>query len=103
MAVNILGKFLTQKDNNIRYVALNTLVKTIDIDNASVQRHRNTIIECLRDPDISIRRRAMDLALALINENTVRVVVRELLLFLEVADEEFKPSLVTRICTAADK
>ncbi|EPZ33272.1 AP-1 complex subunit gamma-1-like protein [Rozella allomycis CSF55] len=103
MAINILGRFLTNKDNNIRYVALNTLTKTIDIDNNAVQRHRNIIIECLRDADISIKRRALELAFALINENTIRVLARELLLFLEVADNEFKASMVSKICQSADK
>jgi hypothetical protein len=31
LAVNILGKFLANKDNNIRYVALNTLSKVRDV------------------------------------------------------------------------
>jgi AP-1 complex subunit gamma-1 len=30
MAVNILGRFLANRDNNIRYVALNTLAKVGD-------------------------------------------------------------------------
>ena len=52
LGVNILGKFLANKDNNIRYVALNTLNKVVAIEPNAVQRHRNTILECLRDPDI---------------------------------------------------
>lgn len=103
LGVNILGKFLTNKDNNIRYVALNTLNKVIAIEPNAVQRHRNTILECLRDPDISIRRRALDLSFMLINEGNVRVLVRELLAFLEVADNEFKPSMTTQIGIAADR
>ncbi|KAJ6144771.1 Armadillo-like helical [Penicillium chermesinum] len=97
LGVNILGKFLSNKDNNIRYVALNTLNKVVAIEPNAVQRHRNTILECLRDPDISIRRRALDLSFMLINADNVRVLVRELLAFLEVADNEFKPVMTTQI------
>lgn len=103
LGVNILGKFLTNRDNNIRYVALNTLTQVVAIEPNAVQRHRNTILECLRDPDISIRRRALDLSFTLINEGNVRVLIRELLAFLEVADNEFKPTLTTQIGIAADK
>ncbi|KAL1965360.1 hypothetical protein VTN77DRAFT_5797 [Rasamsonia byssochlamydoides] len=103
LGVNILGKFLANKDNNIRYVALNTLIKVVAVEPNAVQRHRNTILECLRDPDISIRRRALDLSFTLINESNVRVLVRELLAFLEVADNEFKPVMTTQIGIAADR
>lgn len=103
LGVNILGKFLTNKDNNIRYVALNTLIKVVAIEPNAVQRHRNTILDCLRDPDISIRRRALDLSFTLINESNVRVLIRELLAFLEVADAEFKPIMTSQIGIAADR
>ncbi|KAF2114474.1 AP-1 complex subunit gamma-1 [Lophiotrema nucula] len=103
LGVNILGKFLSNRDNNIRYVALNTLVKVVAVEPNAVQRHRNTILDCLRDPDISIRRRALDLSFTLINESNVRVLIRELLAFLEVADNEFKPVMTSQIGIAADR
>ncbi|KIK99344.1 hypothetical protein PAXRUDRAFT_822821 [Paxillus rubicundulus Ve08.2h10] len=103
MAINILGKFLSNRDNNIRYVALNTLNKVVSMDTNAVQRHRNIILDCLRDGDISIRRRALELSYALINEHNVRVLVRELLAFLEVADDEFKTGMTTQISLAAER
>ncbi|KAF8556414.1 Adaptor protein complex AP-1 gamma subunit [Imleria badia] len=103
MAINILGKFLSNRDNNIRYVALNTLNKVVTMDTSAVQRHRNIILDCLRDGDISIRRRALELSYALINEQNVRVLVRELLAFLEVADDEFKTGMTTQISLAAER
>ncbi len=103
LGVNILGKFLSNKDNNIRYVALNTLIKVVAVEPNAVQRHRNTILDCLRDPDISIRRRALDLSFTLINDGNIRVLIRELLAFLEVADNEFKPVMTSQIGIAADR
>lgn len=103
LGVNILGKFLTTKDNNIRYVALNTLLQVIEREPNAVQRHRGIIIECLQDSDISIRRRALELSYALINDQNIRVLVRELLAFLETADSEFKTILTSQIAIAAEK
>lgn len=103
LGVNILGQFLSTKDNNIRYVALNTLLQVIEVEATAVQRHRATIIECLQDPDISIRRRALDLSFALINDQNIRVLVRELLAFLETADNEFKTNLISQVAMAAEK
>lgn len=41
-------RFLLHRDNNMRYVALRTLGKVVSQDLASVQRHRGTIVECLK-------------------------------------------------------
>ena len=45
LAVNILGRFLLNRDNNIRYVALHTLATVVSEDVTAVQRHRTTIID----------------------------------------------------------
>src|SRR5699024_6492684 len=100
---NILGRFLLNTDKNIRYVALTTLLKTVQADYNAVQRHRTTIVECLKDPDVSIRKKAMELCFALINENNIKTMSKELILFLEKTDPEFRSVCSSNLCIAAEK
>jgi len=69
-------------------VALNSLSKVVSEDIAAVQRHRNTIVECLKDADISIRQRALELIYQLVNESNVAALTTELLNYLVVRLEE---------------
>ena len=102
LAINVLGKFLANRDNNIRYVALNTLAQIVSIDPAAVQRHRETVINCVKDSDVSIRRRALDLVYGLVNEDNVETLARELLEYLMVCDDEFKADLAAKLCSLVE-
>lgn len=103
LGINILGRFLLNTDKNIRYVALTTLLKTVQADYNAVQRHRTTIVECLKDPDVTIRKKAMELCFALINENNIKTMSKELILFLEKTDPEFKSICSSNLCISAEK
>ncbi|XP_059648987.1 AP-1 complex subunit gamma-2-like isoform X2 [Cornus florida] len=103
LAINILGRFLSNRDNNIRYVALNMLMKAITVDAQAVQRHRATILECVKDSDASIRKRALELVYLLVNESNAKALTKELIEYLEVSDQEFKGDLTAKICSIVEK
>uniref|UniRef100_A0A8C5HWY2 AP-1 complex subunit gamma n=1 Tax=Gouania willdenowi TaxID=441366 RepID=A0A8C5HWY2_GOUWI len=100
LAINILGRFLLNNDKNIRYVALTSLLKTVQTDHNAVQRHRSTIVDCLKDLDVSIKRRAMELSFALVNGNNIRGMMKELLYFLDSCDPEFKADCASGVFLA---
>jgi AP-1 complex subunit gamma-1 len=130
LAVNILGRFLLNRDNNIRYVALNTLAKCLveqkqgghgssnlmldDIDDgeasnttansamSALQRHRTTVVECLKDPDVSIRQRALELIYHLVNASNVESLTSELLNYLVLCPREHRGDICTRILKVVD-
>ncbi|CAI9275788.1 unnamed protein product [Lactuca saligna] len=103
LAINILGRFLSNRDNNIRYVALNMLMKAISVDDQAVQRHRATILECVKDSDASIRKRALELVYLLVNETNVKPLTKELIDYLHVSDHDFKGDLTEKICSIVEK
>jgi len=103
LGINILGRFLLSRDNNIRYVALSTLQQVVSVDMKAVQRHRATIIDCLKDADISIKKRALDVAYALVNEENIKSMTKELLNYLLVAEPSFKEDLCSRLCLVVER
>jgi len=124
LAVNILGRFLLNRDNNIRYVALNTLAKCIveqkqnerdsglvavdtgaDANNAmsALQRHRTTVVDCLKDPDVSIRQRALELIYHLVNQDNVEQLAAELLNYLVLCPREHRSDICSRILKVVDR
>jgi len=113
LAVNILGRFLLNRDNNIRYVALNTLSKCVKEEeqednnansaSSTLQRHRNTIVECLKDPDNSIRQRALELIYHLVNRENVRTLTAELLNYLVLCPREHRRDICTRVLRVVEK
>ena len=124
LAVNILGRFLLNRDNNIRYVALNTLARCIadggggavgesagddDDDNgantaaSALQRHRTTVVDCLKDPDISIRQRALELIYHLVNQENVEALTAELLNYLVLCPREHRADICNRVLRVVDK
>lgn len=103
LAINTLGRFLLNIDKNIRYVALETLLKTAHSDYNYVQRHRVTIVDCLKDIDGSIQKKALELSFFLINSANFKPMTKDLLVFLSNADDELKAICASNLCICAEK
>ncbi|XP_049469022.1 AP-1 complex subunit gamma-like 2 isoform X1 [Panthera uncia] len=103
LAINILGRFLLNNDKNIRYVALTSLLRMVQSDHSAVQRHRPTVVECLREPDASLSRRALELSLALVNSSNVRAMTQELQSFLESCPPDLRADCASGILLAAER
>ncbi|CUS21499.1 LAQU0S03e03972g1_1 [Lachancea quebecensis] len=90
LGVNVLAKFLSGKDNNTKYVALNTLLHVVPQEPQAVQKHRKFISKCLFDPDISIKTRAVELTFAILNNSNIKELIEELIAFLKLTSEDEK-------------
>ncbi len=66
-------------------------------------RHQKSIVATLKDADISIRRRGLDLLFTMCNNQNVRDIVDELLKYLEIADFTMRDELVLKTAVLAER
>ena len=67
-ACNQLGQFLTHRETNLRYLALESmcLLATSEFSHDAVKKHQETVINALKtERDVSVRQRAVDLLYAM--------------------------------------
>nr|VDD51247.1 unnamed protein product [Brassica oleracea] len=87
----------------LRYVALNMLMRALTVDSIAVQRHRATILECVKDSVASIQRRALELIYLLMNVNNVKPLAKELIEYLELSEQDFTGDLTAKIYSIVEK
>ena len=105
-AGTLLGRFISAKETNIRYLALEAMGRFAALDNetaAIAKKHQETVILALNDPDISIRKRALDLLYGLCDKNNSKAIVSELLNYLATADFAIREDLVLKIAILGEK
>lgn len=102
---NILGRFLESTDTNLRYLALETMAHIAAAGDPleTLPSHQNTVLKALKDKDISICRRALDLLYSMCKSDNAREIVDKLLEYLSDADYEFQEELVLKIAILSEK
>ncbi|EGC33198.1 hypothetical protein DICPUDRAFT_56580 [Dictyostelium purpureum] len=102
----LLGRFITVKETNIRYLGLEAMSHFASLSNETsimIKKYQDTVLLSLKDSDISIRRRALDLLYGMCDKNTCKHIVAELLSYLQTADYAIREELVIKIANLAEK
>jgi len=84
-AVGLLGRCVgAGREPNLRYLGLEAMARLVGAPGVrpAVARHQDAVSASLRDPDTSVRRRALDLLFAMATPETGPGVVAELLAYL---------------------
>ncbi|CAL5357144.1 hypothetical protein CsSME_00046630 [Camellia sinensis var. sinensis] len=103
--VALLGKFIAVREPNIRYLGLENMTRMLMVSDVQdiIKRHQSQIITSLKDPDISIRRRALDLLYGMCDVSNAKDIVEELLQYLSSADFAMREELSLKAAILAEK
>lgn len=104
MVASVLGKFISVKDANSKYLSLFNLNLMTKYDLKIVKTHKATIFECLNEKDILIRIMALDLLYVIASPDNSQAIVKDLLNVLwNATDQEFIEELALKICLIVEK
>jgi AP-2 complex subunit alpha len=104
-AMQLLGKFISVREPNIRYLGLMTMAKLAQSEGSveGAKKHQATVLVSLKDADISVRRRALDLLFVICDTDNAERIVDELVAHLVVADASIREEMVLKIAILAEK
>jgi AP-2 complex subunit alpha len=104
-AMKLLGKFISVREPNIRYLGLMTMAKLAQLEGSAegVKKHQATVLVSLKDADISVRRRALDLLFVMCDTDNAERIVDELVAHLVLADAAIREEMVLKIAILAEK
>jgi len=105
-ACNQLGQFLSHRETNLRYLALESMciLATSEFSHEAVKKHQETVISALKtERDVSVRQRAVDLLYAMCDRSNSEEIVLEMLGYLETADYSIREEMVLKVAVLAEK
>jgi len=103
--VELLGKFLSMKEVNIKYLALNTLNSLAVMPDLreSIKVYQDEVVNALHDADISIRKRALSLLFSMCDASNVHSIIDELLNYFGTADFDIREELALKTAILAER
>ncbi|CZT45982.1 related to alpha-adaptin C [Rhynchosporium secalis] len=100
-----LGKFIQSRETNVRYLGLEAMTHLAARAEAldPIKQHQGIIIGSLKDRDISVRRKGLDLLYSMCDQTNAQPIVGELLQYLQNADFAIREEMVLKIAILTEK
>lgn len=104
-AVQLLARFISVSEPNIRYIGLDSMYRLVRLegDAEAVKQHKNTVLFSLKDADNSVRRRALDLLFSMCDSENALEIVGELVNYLAIAEGSIREEIVLKAAILAEK
>ncbi|CAK4078316.1 unnamed protein product [Aphanomyces euteiches] len=104
-SIQLLARFISVSEPNIRYIGLDSMNRLVRQEGASeaIRQHKATVIFSLKDADNSVRRRALDLLFAMCDHSNALEIVGELVTYLAVADTIIREEIVLKAAILAER
>ena len=103
-AATAISRFIRSESHNLKYIGIKGLATIVKDHPKYAADHQMAVIDCLDDPDETLKRKTLDLLFRMTNAVNVEFIVEKLLSFLAAAtDDHFRTDLVGQITQCAER
>lgn len=101
---SVVSRFVKSSNNNLKYVGLDSLSCIVNINAKYAVEHQMAVVDCLEDPDESLRKKTLDLLYRMTKSHNVEVIVQKMTDFLKsTTDRHMREETVSRISELAER
>ncbi|KAL4565180.1 hypothetical protein LXL04_029265 [Taraxacum kok-saghyz] len=103
-AADSIAKFLKSESHNLKYMGIDALGRLIRISPDIAEQHQLAVIDCLEDPDDTLKRKTFELLYKMTKSSNVEVIVDRMIDYMiSINDSHYKTETASRCVELAEQ
>ncbi|XP_049376272.1 AP-4 complex subunit epsilon [Solanum stenotomum] len=103
-AAEAVAKFLKNDSHNLKYLGIDALGRLIKISSEIAEQHQLAVIDCLEDPDDTLKRKTFELLYKMTKPSNVEVIVDRMIDYMmSINDNHSKTEIASRCVELAEQ
>lgn len=98
------SRFLKNESHNLKYMGIDALGRIIKINPDFAEEHQLAVIDCLEDPDDTLKRKTLELLYKMTKSSNVEVIVERMISYMKnLTDSHNKTEIASRCIELAER
>ncbi|GMJ05984.1 Adaptor Protein Complex 4E [Hibiscus trionum] len=103
-AADVISTFLKSDSHNLKYMGIDALGRLIKISPEIAEQHQLAVIDCLEDPDDTLKRKTFELLYKMTKSTNVDVIVDRMIDYMiSINDNHYKTEIASRCVELAEQ
>ncbi|CAA0812028.1 AP-4 complex subunit epsilon [Striga hermonthica] len=103
-AADAISKFLKSDSHNLKYLGIDALSRLIKVSPEIAEQHQLAVIDCLEDPDDTLKRKTFELLYKMTKSSNVEVIVDRMIEYMiSISDNHYKTEIASRCVELAEQ
>lgn len=103
-AADVIAKFLKSDSHNLKYMGIDALGRLIKLSPLIAEQHQLAVIDCLEDPDDTLKRKTFELLYKMTKSSNVEVIVDRMIEYMiSISDDHYKTYIASRCVELAEQ